>query len=124
MAVLSYYAATSIEKRLERSNQRSEIKVEQIVSKPLFKEQGVQSSIPTQSPARNAAQPLRTATSTQKRPYIQLHFDELKRIADAEWSNVQILNKIHHELEFRSSLTDKTRMPSPQTPLPERARGF
>ena len=102
MAVLGYYAATSIEKRLERSNQRHEIKAEQVVSDPLLKNQGVQSSIPTQSPAQNAAQPSRTDTSTQKRPYIQLRFDELKRIADAEWSNVQILNKIHYELEFRS----------------------
>lgn len=102
MAVVGYYAATSIEKRLERSNQRPEIKAEQVISDPLPKNQGVQSSIPTQSPAQNVAQPLRTDTSTQKRPYMQFRFDELKRIADAEWSNVQILNKIHHELEFRS----------------------
>ena len=37
-----------------------------------------------------------------KRPYIQLRLEELKRIADAQWSNVQVLEKIHHELKFRS----------------------
>jgi hypothetical protein len=31
---------------------------------------------------------------------------------------------ISRVLGKKSSLTDKTRMPSPQTPLPERARGF
>ena len=39
---------------------------------------------------------------SQKRPYIQLRFDELRRMADAQWSNVQVLEKIHHELKFRS----------------------
>jgi hypothetical protein len=36
------------------------------------------------------------------------------------------LNSLHAAVDrlLRSSLTDKTRMPSPQTPLPERARGF
>ena len=102
MAVVGYYTAIAIEKRLERRTQRPEPKAEQVASNSLPDEQGVQPSIPTQSPAQNTAQLSRTDTPTQKRPYTQFDFDELKRIADAEWSNVQILNKLHHELEFRS----------------------
>jgi len=40
---------------------------------------------------------------SQKRPYIQLSFDELESITDAKWSNAEVLEKIHHELEFRRS---------------------
>jgi len=41
-------------------------------------------------------------SQSQERPYIQLSFDELRGMANAQWSNVQVLEKIHHELKFRS----------------------
>ena len=41
-------------------------------------------------------------SSNSKRPYIKCYFDELERIASAEWNNVEVLKDVHHELGFRS----------------------
>jgi len=38
----------------------------------------------------------------QERPYKNYSFDELERITNSEWNNLEVLAKIHRELEFRS----------------------
>jgi hypothetical protein len=61
-----------------------------------------QTSDQPQSPLPHAPQTLHTEALNQKRPYIKCRLDEIERIADEQWSNVQVLSEIHHELEFRS----------------------
>ena len=51
--------------------------------------------------SRNRANTARKP-SNLKRPYIKCYFTELERIADAEWNNIEVLRKIHYELQFRS----------------------
>ena len=56
----------------------------------------------TPQPSLSGNETKYTDISSRKRPYIKCGTDELKRIANSEWSNPKILNKIYHELKFRS----------------------
>lgn len=54
-----------------------------------------------QSVPNSAEQALPLDVSSKSRPYINYHLNEIERIVEAEWSNVQILSTICYELEFR-----------------------
>jgi len=56
----------------------------------------------TPQPSLSGNETKYTDISSRKRPYIKCGTDELERIANSEWSNPKILNKIYHELKFRS----------------------
>lgn len=66
----------------------------------------VEPQVSVQNTAPLAKEPLTPKRSPDfqapKRPYITLSFNELESITDAKWSNAEVLEKIHHELKFRS----------------------
>jgi predicted DNA-binding transcriptional regulator YafY len=56
----------------------------------------------SQSPLSNDALANDTSSQVKQRPYIKYRVDEIERIVALEWNNIEALNVIYYELEFRS----------------------
>lgn len=56
----------------------------------------------SQSPSPEVTQTKNTNTQIKQRPYLKYRTNELETIAASKWSNTEVLNQIHYELEFRS----------------------
>lgn len=129
MAVVGYYAATSIDRSLEQSAKRTKINAEKVIppSQQTFQERQPSPSFssaqseqtnshisprPFSKPVSGPTQPSQSWNITQakkveaqaqvrQRPHIKCHVDELERIATSGWDSIKILSEIHNELKFR-----------------------